>query len=487
MKVKKLKNIGLSIIATIFVGNVAYSQNTNMALPSQVGVYNPNIKTQQMQLPPQVGVYNPNIPTQQMKLPPQTGVYQQQARYPVAPTNYRNMPVVNYNRDPVISENLYDEVNGYKTPNRYTLNQPKIIKTAYNNYGNKTVQQLANNSNDFGVEYYLALNYGVASFDDESGMSGNTTAINQFDLYYNFPLNNIKHSPGDGKNFSIGFGVMANRKQKVEISYSNISGLSYGDYATAENQWCPSEFDEDGNFYYDCSKDLPVEGGKITSNTFGLNVYFPIEELFGGKLFDGLITPYIGGGIGITFNTVDDYTVYDSIGNGEAPLTGDGEPYYNSEDRTPCTAQDFESNSNCVETWGYYDYDGVISHYGATTNNISWNLEAGLSFDLDSKTILDVYFKHNNLGKIKSSNEVFSSYATVDILDATETKNQGSGAYSGIEDYCTTEAINAGFYYDEASGWCVTDEYTTEQIIYDAGEKGTLENNEIGVKLRLIF
>ncbi|MDE6223960.1 MAG: hypothetical protein K2M23_00615, partial [Alphaproteobacteria bacterium] len=162
MKVKKLKNIGLSIIATIFVGNVAYSQNTNMALPSQVGVYNPNIKTQQMQLPPQVGVYNPNIPTQQMKLPPQTGVYQQQARYPVAPTNYRNMPVVNYNRDPVISENLYDEVNGYKTPNRYTLNQPKIVKTAYNNYGNKTVQQLANNSNDFGVEYYLALNYGVA-------------------------------------------------------------------------------------------------------------------------------------------------------------------------------------------------------------------------------------------------------------------------------------------------------------------------------------
>ncbi|MGN0929424.1 MAG: hypothetical protein ACI4N3_02160 [Alphaproteobacteria bacterium] len=483
MKVKNLKNIGLLLIATIFAGNVAHSQTTNMALPSQVGVYNPNIRTQQMQLPPQVGVYNPNIPTQQMKLPPQTGIYQQQARYPVNPNTYRNMPTVNYNKNPVINENLYDEINGYKTPNRYTLNQPKIVKTAYNNYGNKTTQQLASNSDDFGVEYYLALNYGITYFDDDSSMSSGGVVVTdlQFEEPYDFPLNNVKHALDDGKNFSIGFGVMSNRKQKVELFYSNISGLKYGDYATAENQWCPSESDENGNFYYDCTKDLPVDGGKISSNTFGINMYFPLEELFGGKLFDGLITPYIGGGIGITFNTVDDYTVSDSIGNGLQPITTDGLPYLKEENGSYTTCD--PNTEECDAAWGYYDYDGIISHYGATTNNVSWNLEAGLSFDLDSKTIIDVYFKHNSLGKVKSSNEAFSSYYTVNILDATETEN----TVGNITTRCTIEAINDGFIYNEDTGWCESEEFITEQIVYNAGEKGTLENNEIGVKLRLIF
>lgn len=475
MKVKNLKKIGLLIIATIFIGNTAYSQGTNMALPSQVGVYNPNIKTQQMQLPSQVGVYNPNIPTPQMQLPPQTGVYQQQ-RYSVNQNTYRQpVPTVNYNREPVISESLYNDINGYKTPNRYTLNQPKIVKTAYNNYGNKTVQQLASNSDDFGVEYYLALNYGMAYFNDKSGMSGSAFAEDDFGFVYDFPMNNKKHSPGDGKNFAIGFGVMSNRKQKVEIYYSNISGLNYGDYATAENQTCPDEFDENGDFYYDCTKKLSVDGGKMTSNTFGINVYFPIEELFGGKLFDGLISPYIGGGIGITFNTVDDYTAYDSFGYAIAPATTDGQPYYDTDTNEACTPSS-DNYYTCVPANGTYDYDGIISHYGATTNNISWNLEAGLTFDIDSKTMLDIYFKHNNLGKIKSSGEIFSSYYTVDILDATEDENR-----------CSDEAITQGYAYNEDTGWCATESIEKEEILYGATEKGTLENNEIGVKLRLIF
>ena len=494
MKVINLKNTRLLFIAAIFVGNPVYSQGTNMALPSQVGVYNPNINTQQMQLPSQVGVYNPNMNAPQMQMPSQVGVYQQQqaqmqrqaisnnANYNL----YRNMPMVNYNRDPVMSAALYDEVSGYKTPNRYAFNnQPRIVQTTYNNYGNRTAQQLASNSDDYGVEYYMALSYGVATFSDKSGLSGSSVAENQFGYYYDFPMNNVKHTLDDGKNFTIGFGAMSNRKQKVELTFSNISGLSYGEYATAQNQWCPAEFDEYGNFYYDCEKDLPVEGGKISSSTFGINMYFPIAELVGGKLLDGLITPYIGGGIGITFNTIDDYTVYDDIGNGEAPITTTGDPYYNLTEGSECSESDYASGaSGCDFAWGYYDYDGVISHYGATTNNVSWNIEAGLSFDLDSKTIIDVYFKHSNLGKIKSKNEVFSSYYSVDILDPTTEEETGT---NGISDRCTAEAIDAGFYYNDDTGWCERENGVSEAIVYDAPEKGTLENNEIGVKLRLIF
>lgn len=492
MKVKNLRNIRLLCIAIMFMGKTSYAQNTNMALPSQVGVYNPNIRTQQMQLPSQVGVYNPNIRTQQMQLPPQVGVYN--TPYQINPNGYRQpAPVVNYNRDPLISENLYDQVNGYRTPNRYTLNQPKIVKTAYNSYnGNKTTQQLASNSDDFGVEYYMALNYGVASFKEGSTLTGKTYALNQFDSYYDFPLNNVKGSLDDGKNFSIGFGVMSNRKQKVELMFSNISGLSYGDYATAENQWCPTEFADDGSFYYDCSKQMPVSGGKISSSTFGINMYFPVNELVGGKLFD-IITPYVGGGIGISFNTIDDYTVTDEIGNGEAPYSSTGDLYWNTSTNTACTKADANTDTACTENWGYYDFDGEIYHYGATTTNVSWNLEAGLSFDLDSKTIVDIYFKHNNLGKIKSKGEIFSSYSTVDILDPTKDSSgnlvENTGTVNqNIKDYCTAEAIDDGFYYNASTGWCETeDSYSTEAIIYDAAEKGTLENDEIGVKLRLIF
>lgn len=490
MKVINLKNTGLLLIATIFVGNTAYSQGTNMSLPSQVGVYNPNINTQQMQLPSQVGIYNPNMKTPQMQLPAQVGVYQQQQQmqrqsaYQINPNIYRNVPMVNYNRDPVISNTLYDEVSGYKTPNRYTLNQPKIVKTAYNNYGNRSPQQLASNSDDYGVEYYMLLSYGSASFSDKSGLTGSSLAENQFGYYFDFPLNNVKNSLDKGKDFSIGFGAMANRKQKVELTYSNISGLSYGDHATAENQLCSTEMFETGEFYYDCSKDLPVEGGKISSSTLGISMYFPIEEFTGGKLFD-IITPYIGGGIGITFNTIDDYTVTDDIGNGEAPSNITGDPYYSTSQNAACTAAE-EGTNGCEYAAGFYDYNGVISHYGATTSNVSWNIEAGLSFDLDSKTIIDIYYKHNNLGKIKSKGDVFSSYDTVDVLDPTDSTHTGN-VETGIEDYCTSEAIDEGFEYNPDTGWCELERGKSEMIVYDAAEKGTLENNEIGVKLRLIF
>ena len=64
MTIKILKNIGL-VITTIFVDFSAYAQTTNMQLPQQVGVYNPNIRTQQMQLPQQVGVKMTHIQLKQ--------------------------------------------------------------------------------------------------------------------------------------------------------------------------------------------------------------------------------------------------------------------------------------------------------------------------------------------------------------------------------------------------------------------------------------
>lgn len=456
MTIKILKNIGL-VITTIFVDFSAYAQTTNMQLPQQVGVYNPNIRTQQMRLPQQVGVYAPQ--SQQNQMIPQ----QQGYRY--------NAPVVNYNKAPVINNNLYENVNGYKTPNRYTLSQPEVIKTAYNNK-QKT-------SEDYGPEYYMVLNYGKAFFDGK-GLTGSVSVSSPFDTVYNFPLNNIGNSLGDANDLSIGFGVMSNRSFKAEITYNSLSGLKYGDYATATNQWCSDEFADDGSFYYDCSKQLSVDGGKISSFGFNLNMYFTIEDFIGGKILDGLITPYIGGGIGIAFNTIDNYTTYDEIGNGEAPLNSSGEPYISKSTGAAYTESEcLDATTDCVDNFGYYDYDGTITHYGATSNNVSWNIEAGLSFALDSKTLIDVYYKHNYYGKVKSKNEVYSSYNSVNILDPVDDSSGGKT--------CTENAIQAGYLYNESTGWCENDPYSTEATVYNAGESGTIENNTMGVKLRLIF
>lgn len=436
MTIKILKNIGL-VITTIFVDFSAYAQTTNMQLPQQVGVYAPQSQQNQRIL------------------------QQQGYRY--------NAPVVNYNKAPVINNNLYENVNGYKTPNRYTLSQPTVIKTAYNNK-QKT-------SEDYGPEYYMVLNYGKASFDGK-GLTGSVAVLSPFDTVYNFPLNNIGNSLGDANDLSIGFGVMSNRSFKAEITYNSLSGLKYGDYATATNQWCSDEFADDGSFYYDCSKQLYVDGGKISSFGFNLNMYFTIEDFIGGKILDGLITPYIGGGIGIAFNTIDNYITYDDIGNGEAPLNSSGEPYISS-NGAPYTEEECLNATDCVDNFGYYDYDGTITHYGATSNNVSWNIEAGLSFALDSKTLIDVYYKHNYYGKVKSKNEVYSSYNSVNILDPIDDVNGGKT--------CTENALHAKYTYNESTGWCESEPYSTEATVYNAGESGTIENNTMGVKLRLIF
>lgn len=466
MKVINLKHIGL-VIATIFVDISAYAQTTNMQLPPQVGVYNPNIKGPQMALPQQVGVYQAPIQNQRMPQPP---LPQQPLPY-----NYK-APTINYNAPPLINDNLYEQVNGYKTPNRYAFNQqPQIVKTAYNN------QKPTYLTEDYGVEYYMLLDYGKTTFDGK-GLVGSAVGTSMFDTTFEFPLNHYNNSLGDANNLAIGFGVMSKRDYKVEIFYNNLSGLSYGEYATASNQLCFEDF-VNGEFYYDCDKELSVEGGGISSYGFNIGGYVSIADFFGGKFLDGLINPYIGGSIGITFNTLNDYTTYDDIGNAEAPLYEDGEPW--DIDGAPATPAECEGNPNCMSNAGYYEYDGTITHYGATTNNISWSIEAGLSFELDSKTLLDVYYKHNNYGKVKSKGEIYYSYGTVEILDPTDEENTGNE--TGYPDFCTSNAIDSGYVYNQDTGWCELDGDIVEGIIYDAGESGTIENNEIGVKLRLIF
>ena len=427
MKQNLLKITGL-LLTTFFVDSLSYAQTNNMKLPNKVGVY--------------------QAPQQQR------------------PTSMP--PKINYNSAPMINNTLYNEVKNYQSPTTYSLQSNKQLFNSSKNNKNANVEE-----EEAGVEYYMALSYGKTSFDG-TGLTGSLIAANQYGVNYDFPLNHYSNDLGDANNLTIGFGAMANKSVKVELSYTNLSGLSYGSTSTSDFQWCPSDFDENGGFLYDCTKSLPVTGGNISSNSFNLNVYFALDDLIGGKLLDGLISPYIGGGIGFAFNTIDDYSTYDEIGTAEVPLTANGN----------LTTDDGEY------AWGFMDYNGNITHFGATTNSVAWNVEAGLTFELDTKTLIDVYYKLNNMGTIKSKDTIFYSYETVDILDPTRDGggdlviNTGS---DGTQTACSVDAINAGFIYNAASGWCESAPYTTEGILSDASESGEIKNTEIGVKLRLIF
>lgn len=439
LRVLNMKNY-LTLITSILLCGKAYAQSSNMQLPQQVGVYNPNIKTQQMQLPQQVGIYqqpvNPNI---RQPLPQQYNPYARK-------------PVVDYSKPPVMNNALYNNVNGFKSPNRYTL-QNNRMQTMSN----------AKQENEYGIEYFMSIGYGFGTFEGEGLVySGNE---------YFPPMNEISEGLGDPKALYIGFGVMQDRNVRIEVNYTNLSGLNYDGTAYATGQWC-GPWDVGDDFYFDCNEELQVSGGGISSNALMLNVQVPLTDMV-GTFFDGLITPYVGGGIGMAFNTVDDYSVYDPFGDANIPIANaNGELGY-----------PYESDG-ITYLGGWYDYDGTITHFGATTNSLAWSVEAGLTFNIDRKTMFDVYYKMSNFGTVKSRDTVFYSYGTVDIVDPTDDLNTGS---DGHQDYCTTQAIDEGFSYNPETGWCELDNGINEGYVSGFEEKGKIETTEIGVKLRLLF
>ena len=433
----KKKNY-LLLIAGVMLGGNAYAQATNMRLPQQVGVYSANSQnTNQMQLPAQVGAY---------QKPNDNRVYV--SPYTVNP-QFKPNTFVDYSKNPTMKPSLYENVNGYKTPDKYTLQTAKT-------------QELANQTkkiNEIGTEYYLLLGYGLGSFTG-SGLT-NSEVIP--------PMNNISEGLGDPKVINVGFGVMQNRDMRFDVSYTNLSGLRYDSTAYSEEQWCgPTEFATNGDFLFDCIDESRVNGGGISSNALMLNVQIPLTE-FVGKLFDGMVTPYIGGGFGMAFNTVDDYTVIDEYGDAVTPKSTDGSVY------NPDTGEDYAGN---------YQYDGRITHFGATSNNFAWNIEAGLSINLDKKTVFDIYFKKSNYGTVKSKDFAYYDYYQVDIVDPTDNLNQGT---DGTIDYCTTQAIDEGFAWNEETDWCESEPYEQSGYVSNVTEKGKIETTEIGVKLRLIF
>lgn len=416
----KTKNYLLLITGVVLCGE-AYAQTSNMQLPNYVGVYSANSSnTSQMRLPPQVGMYQRNS-----------------APAYVNPYTTRPRTVVDYSQNPTMNMRLYENVNGYQTPNKYVLQSPALQA--------QRMGQTQKSNTEMGTEYYLSLGYGAGSFSGEGLTNSMIEPI---------PLNNISEGLGDPKALHIGFGVTQNRDVRVDVSYTSLSGLKYDSTIYTEEQLCSPDIDNasDDGFDFSCSAESPVSGGGVNVNALMINVQVPLTDLF-GPILDNMVVPYIGGGVGFSFNTLSDYTVYPEFGNAEVPETDDGNPEYA----------------------GFYQYDGEITHFGAMTSNFAWAVEAGVSINIDRKTILDLYYRITNYGTIKSKDYSYYDWSVIDIVDPDNNGN------------CTSAATAEGFVYEDEFGWCESEEYSETGYETGTEEKGKIETQEIGVKLRLMF
>ena len=179
----------------------------------------------------------------------------------------------------------------------------------------------------------------------------------------------------------VSVGAAINNDIRIDFSYLRYSGLSY-----AENV---QTADGAGGF-----ATASVDGGAITANTTMLNVYYNIDS-YTGYIAGGSLRPYIGAGVGISFNTIADYVVLDNT-------------FYSEMDPAYAEPGDLTGVSDI------YAY-----HNGGTTEQLAFMLEGGVTTDLSGGLKLDFFVRYANLGKVKTSGSI--------VMSQTEWLGDGAG------------------------------------------------------------
>ena len=179
----------------------------------------------------------------------------------------------------------------------------------------------------------------------------------------------------------VSVGAAINNDIRVDFSYLRYSGLSY-----AENV---ETADGAGGFAL-----AKVDGGAITANVAMLNVYYNIDS-YTGYIAGGSLRPYIGGGVGISLNTIADYVVLDNT-------------FYSEMDPAYAGAGDLTGVSDI------YAY-----HNGGTTEQLAFMLEGGVTTELSGGLKLDLFVRYANLGRVKTSGSI--------VMSQTEWLGDGAG------------------------------------------------------------
>lgn len=357
-------------------------------------VYNPT------QLSRQGYVINPQYVNQQPNLQVITGQRSNIMPNQLAAASYSNgRPVLN---------------NVASNPNRITGSLPRVGSSATNAgrqyYQSADYDRLA----DSGL--YIGLSAGYSTMVSGSMSADYAGAKDAFLAPGSFRESDLQHDSVIP--FQISVGAAINSDIRVDFSFLRYSGISYAsDIQTSTG---------------DGFTDATVSGGAITSNATMLNVYYNVDSVT-GYMAGGYLRPYIGGGIGLSLNTIADYVVFDNHFYDETGGLGPG-----SIEAGFLTA--------VSDIYGY--------HNGGTTEQIAFTLEGGVTTDMNEGLKIDFFVRYANLGKVKTSGSV--------VVSQTEWLSDGAG-----DEY---EAP-----YDSVM------HYTNWT------ESGRLSNIDVGVRLRLEF
>lgn len=177
-----------------------------------------------------------------------------------------------------------------------------------------------------------------------------------------------------------------------------------------------------------------LNGGDISSNAMLLSVYYNLDGLIGKFK----LRPYVGAGIGMANNKISDYDVFDARINIIPGLEG--------------TLQD-------VGTLIYIG-NTTARHNGGTTSDLAYALEAGITYNLTDKFLLDFFGRWVNLGRVESK-----------------------GIFTRHENFTSTSATIPVGSYDNMG----TSAGYSGQNFPDWKESGTLSVLDVGLRLRLQF
>ena len=299
-------------------------------------------------------------------------------------------------------------------PNRITGALPRVGSSATNAgrqyYQSSDYDRLAESG------LYLGLSAGYSTMVRGAMHADYAGVKDAFLAPGSFRDSDIQHDSVIPLQFSVGAAI--NSDVRIDFSYTRYSGSSYAsDVQTSTG---------------DGFADATVSGGAITSNATMLNVYYNIDSVT-GYMAGGSLRPYVGAGVGLSLNTIADYVVFDNHFYDETGGAGPG-----SVQAGYLTA--------VSDIYGY--------HNGGTMEQFAFNLEAGVTTDMNDGLKIDFFVRYANLGKVKSSGSV--------VVTQTEWLSDGAG-----DEY---EAP-----YDSVM------HYTNWT------ESARLSNVDVGVRLRLEF
>lgn len=326
---------------------------------------------------------------------------------------------------------------------------------------------------------------GIGLYLFGSFSTGKTTkGVNAEDYNSNFSYSigsDGNKDMGDATGLTFGFGRSMSSNLNIELMYSKYSGMKYGNaiknkmLTDGTDDFYPSEanencYDTEGNYLcYDKISDSYkiTSGGDINSDFFGIGFQYKFDGLTGG-LF-GMLKPYIGVQVGFAMNTLDDFNVSDpdgySEGNEMYTYDDDGNTIVNDELKDVCT----EASKCTTENYT----DGDITFIGETNKTFGYGLELGFTIALENNMEIDVFFKRNMFGKVKTSGNALASYYETDTY-----------FYSNDNGTCSN-----GFSEDSTSEWCFAeaDIGTKDSQATNAVESGDLYMNQLGIKLKYMF